>query len=129
MRLIAVALLLATVACQPRIQPGREIALPSGKKVTAMAVNRVNLANNVVALRLRYLTNLSLFDSAGLREEVEEIWPLFKPDVEREGYVDAVIIAGDAPRGGFPKTVNGVDFVYKRSADGTWQFVGNGKSN
>jgi hypothetical protein len=61
----------------------RTFSLPSGKAIRIMSMMQVNFSQGAPALMLRYQTDLKVSDKAGLRAEVDEIWPMFRNDVER----------------------------------------------
>jgi hypothetical protein len=122
--LFVLLVFMTTVACQPQPQALREVALPSGKKVKAIAVGQINFQNDSPALMLKYQTDLKISDATELRKEVEEIWTMFKADVEQVKLTNAIISANEVPHGLAVKTANVFNFVYKKSADGRWALVG-----
>jgi hypothetical protein len=123
MRLLSLLLLLATVACQSRVQPLKEVTLPSGRKVKVISLSRINFTNAAPALMLKYQTDLTVSDPA-LGTEVEDVWSLFRPDVERAGIRSAIVSANEVPHGGlFFKVGKVYNFAFAQSADGTWQPV------
>jgi len=73
------------------------------------------------ALVLKYQTDLNINDKAALQSEAGEIWPMFKKDVEHENLSSALIIANAVPQGTLIKTVHSYNFVYEKTADGTWR--------
>lgn len=88
--LLVVLVFMTSVACQSQAQALREVALPSGKKVKVIAVGQINFSNDRPALMLKYQTDLKISDAAELRKEVEEIWGMFKADVERAKLTNAM---------------------------------------
>jgi hypothetical protein len=122
MRIVPLVFVAVTAACQAQTQPTREVALPSGKKVKVIAVGQLNFANDSPALMLKYQTDLKITDLPALRKEVEEIWSVFKADLEKANLTNAIISANEVPRGLIIKNANGYNFVFKK-LDGTWQLL------
>ena len=120
MRFASAALLLMTAACQA--QPTREVTLPSGKKVNVIAVGQINFANDGPALMLKYQTDLKISDLPALRKEVDEIWSVFKGDVEKANLTNAIISANEKPQGLIIKNAKGFNFVFKK-VDGAWRLM------
>jgi len=69
---------------------------------------------------LQYQTDLKVSDKAALRAEIDEIWLVFKNDVERANLKDAIINANEVPQGFIIKKSNSYNFVYEKRPDGTW---------
>jgi len=122
MRLVPFLLLVMTAACQTQNQVTREVVLPSGKKVKVIAVGQLNFANDSPALMLKYQTDLKISDLPALRKEVDEIWSMFKVDVEKANLTNAILSANGVPRGLIFKTAEGFNFVFKKE-DGTWRLM------
>jgi len=73
---------------------------------------------------LKYQTALRLEDRDQLRKEVEEVWQVFRVDVERAGLKAAVISVQETPkRVLIVSTSKGYNFVVKKSEAGTWEFL------
>ena len=94
--------------------------LPSGKLVRIMGIRQINFSQGAPALMLQYQTDLKVSDKAALRAEVDEIWPVFKNDVEHANLKDAIINANEVPQGFIIKKSNSYNFVYEKQPDGTW---------
>jgi hypothetical protein len=69
---------------------------------------------------LKYQTDLKISDLPALRKEVEEIWSVFKADVERANLTNAIISANEVPQGLIIKNANGYNFVLKKLATGNF---------
>jgi hypothetical protein len=121
--LLVALLLVATAGCQSQAQATKEVVLPSGKKVKVIAVGQINFSNDRPALMLKYQTDLKVSNTAELRKEVEEIWATFRAEVEQAKLTNAIISANEAPQGTIIKTASAFNFVYRRSADGTWKLA------
>jgi hypothetical protein len=100
-------------------QQTHEVALPSGRKIKVIAEGPVQSTVNgsIIGLMLKYQTDLKVSDLANLRKEVEEIWFVFKPDVERVKLKSGIISANEAPNG---ITSKGYNFVFQKQDDGSW---------
>ena len=122
MRLVPFVLFVVTAACQSQIQPTREVTLPSGKKVKVIAVGQLNFSNDSPALMLKYQTDLRTSDLPALHKEVDEIWSMYKGDVEKANLTNAIISANEVPQGLIFKNANGYNFVFKK-LDGAWRLV------
>jgi len=99
----------------------KSVSLPSGKQIRVMAVERIYFSKGAPALMLKYQTDLTISDKALLRSEVDEIWPVFKKNVEHENLSSAIIIANEVPHGTLIKSVHSYNFVYEKTAEGTWR--------
>jgi len=71
---------------------------------------------------LTYQTDLAIDDAAALRQEVEEIWPVFRVNVEQAQVGGVIISAREAPTGVFIKKSRGHNFVVSRDEAGAWAF-------
>ena len=69
---------------------------------------------------LQYQTDLKVADKAALRDEADEIWPVFRIDVERANLKSAVISANEIPQGFIIKRGNAYNFVYEQDPNGVW---------
>jgi len=121
--LLVALLLVATAGCQSQAQATKEVVLPSGKKVKVIAVGQINFSNDSPALMLKYQTDLKVSNTAELRKEVEEVWATFRAEVEQAKLTNAIISANEVPQGTIIKTASAFNFVYRRSADGTWKLA------
>ena len=97
--------------------------MPSGKKVKVIAVGQLNFSNDSPALMLKYQTDLRISNLPTLRKEVDEIWSVFKGDVEKAKLTTAIISANETPQGFIIKNSTGYNFVFKKVA-GTWRLLG-----
>jgi len=71
---------------------------------------------------LKYQTDLKISDLPALRKEVDEIWPVFRGDVEKARLTAAVINANEKPQGFIVQNANVYNFVFKK-LDGTWRIL------
>jgi hypothetical protein len=94
--------------------------LPSGKQIKITSMVPVQLPNGENALMLNYKTDISREDAEALRNEVDEIWDLFKKDVESANQTNGVIrVAHEGDNPLLPRG-NGYRFVFVKGADGGW---------
>jgi hypothetical protein len=90
--------------------------LSSGKEIKILGKKRVKLDSNETALVLKYRTNLKLSRAKSLSKEVEEIWNIFKEEVEEADLRYAIITAST-------KSMDTASFMYERSDNGSWKLV------
>ncbi len=76
---------------------------------------------------LKYETDLKTSDAVALRKEADEIWSVFKAEVEKGSFKAAVLNANEKPTGNFLQKSNGYNFVYERAADGRWHCLDDDK--
>jgi hypothetical protein len=69
---------------------------------------------------LKYQTNKPINDTDALRKEAEEIWEKFRPQVERQGFRNAVLSANDRPKGFILTSNSTYNFVFDQKPDGSW---------
>lgn len=70
---------------------------------------------------LKYETNLNLSDKHPLAKEADDVWDLFRLDVERAGFTSAIISANVKPSGGFIHANQSYNFVFEKDAQGQWR--------
>ncbi len=86
-----------------------------------LGVGKMNFTRGDPALMLKYQTDLDLSNKPELKKEVEEIWQLFRVDVEKVGLKAAIVSANEVPKGMLIKTSKSYNFVYKKNGDGSWR--------
>ena len=67
---------------QPHNKTTQDLKLPSGKTVRIQPAWQLKVLNHEPALMLDYETDLKLADRDALRMEADEVWAIFKKDVE-----------------------------------------------
>lgn len=74
---------------------------------------------------LKYETKLKLSDTAGLRREIDQVWQIFQPDVEKGDFTEGIINVDEAPPLFAWKADNfrsgSHNFVFVKQPDGTWR--------
>jgi hypothetical protein len=102
--------------------------LPSGKDIKVTGIMRLHSLNSDPALVLNYLTDIPIDDHEALRKEVDEIWTVFRKDVENGGLNGGIIRATHIEGGGFIKHGNTYGFVFRKREDGNWHCLDDDKS-
>ena len=87
-----------------------------------ISVAKMSFTKGDPALVLTYQTDLPVEDVSGLRKEVEEIWQVFRINVEQAGLKNAMVSAREAPTGMFIKKSRHYNFVVIKNEAGLWQF-------
>jgi len=126
-KLLTLLSLTCLVGCTASSPNYKTVPLPSGKQVKVIGIGRINFSQGPPALMLKYQTDLNVADKGTLRSEVDEIWPVFKNDVEQAHMSSAIISANEIPRGVLIKSGQSYNFVYEKSADGTWRSLDDGR--
>jgi hypothetical protein len=108
-------------------RPQQIASLPSGKKIKILSITRMQYSDSPPGLVLKYQTDLKTTDLISLRKEVDEIWPIFKIDVEKARVTNAIITATEAPTGsGLITHTKMKSFLYDK-VNGKWQLNDKGK--
>ena len=94
--------------------------LPSGKEIRLIGVGQISYPNDRQALILKYQTELNIDDKVALSKEIEEIWSVFKSEVEKAHLSNAIISANEVPKGFFINRNRSFNYVFKKSAEGIW---------
>jgi hypothetical protein len=98
-------------------QETHEETLPSGRKIKVIAEGPLKFGNGSVGLMLKYQTALKISEGKALRKEIDEIWPVFRKDVERMKLLTGIISANEASSGFVSQ---GYNFVFQKQDDGSW---------
>jgi hypothetical protein len=80
-------------------RPWAVYTTPAGHKITHVVLGHFIVPNESPVLRFRYETTVPLGDTLALEAEARDIWPRFREDVERGGYVNAAFLAEAPPTG------------------------------
>jgi hypothetical protein len=121
--LINVAPLVAAVMLLIGTAPGDQsnIKLKSGKEVKVVKAGPVyGPGMKKLAVELQYETELKVSDHAALRKEADEVWEVFRPDVDRAGEKTAIVSAVERRPPTIVTRSEGYNFVFEKRADGTW---------
>jgi hypothetical protein len=90
MRPIALGLIVAMASLWTPVIASEFRVLPSGKRIEILSLGLLQ-ATDCLALVLKYRTQMPIEDILSLVREAEEIWPIFRVDVEKGRYKCAVI--------------------------------------
>lgn len=97
------------------------IKLKSGKEVKVVKVGPVyGQGMKKLAVELQYETELKVSDLGALRKEADEVWDVFRPDVEKASEKTAIVSAVEKSPPGIVTRSEGYNFVFEKRADGTW---------
>lgn len=127
--LLILCLVLFVISCTPTIKytPGKNITdlqgsqfqqgdntLPSGRKIVINGATVTTFDNGPVpsALVLNYTTQVPIDNMAELRAEADEVWSLFKKDVDNANQPSAALRPVNGSKG--------YGFVFMKRPDGTW---------
>ena len=122
---ILIALVL--IRCSPSLDEDPIHKLPSGKEIKIRAMGKLYFTkNDAWALTLKYETDIDLENYELLRNEVQEVWPVFRSDVEKAGLDIAVIMPTShrLKKWFFFSTSISKNFVLTRKENGTWDVNG-----
>ena len=100
--------------------------LPSGKKIKIQGMGIIHFTKDDPGLMLKYLTDIPIDNMDALRAEANEIWPIFKVDVEKANLTIGILSAqGPAEKvfGSIITTNRSYKFVWKQRQDGSWESV------
>lgn len=102
--------------------PGYQLVrLTSGKQIKLLGITPgLSDGGAPRSMTLRYQTDRSISDKKELAAEVDDIWDMFKIEVEKHGLGVGVISANAQPLGG-DKFNHRFDFVLIKDASGKWQ--------
>lgn len=122
--LVLLCILGLVCACGPEARKTTEQKLPSGKTMKVIGIGTMHFGEGEPALTLQYETGSDIEDIDALRREAEEIWPVFRVNVEKDGKSNALITASAAPErtGLFSYETRNFNFVITKRPDGTWNF-------
>jgi len=100
--------------------PGSPTTLPSGRQIKITGIGPMHFPNGTDAMILNCETDISIDDKADLRKEVDEIWSIFRKDVEAAGTTNGVIRVTRPEGSGLVTQSKGYGFVFEKRADGQW---------
>jgi hypothetical protein len=96
------------------------LTLPSGKQIKVVSVIPVHFTNGSDALILNGETDISIDDKTALRKETDEVWSIFRKDVDAAKLTNGVIRLTHPEATGVITRSKGYGFVYEKRADGQW---------
>ena len=94
--------------------------LPSGKQIRVVSVIPVHFADGSDALVLNCETDISIDDKTALRKETDEVWSIFRKNVDDAKMTNGVIRLTHPEATGIITRSKGYGFVFEKRADGHW---------
>lgn len=93
---------------------------PSGNQIKITNISRVDFPESGPALVMYYETNIPIENMKEIRNEVDEIWEVFRKDVEEASVKGAAIRAVHNENDGLIRNGKGYGFVFLKRDDGKW---------
>jgi hypothetical protein len=120
-KFLVVPIILLISSCSPSPQYKVQ-KLPSGKEIKILSMGKMHFAKDLPALTLKYQTDISIENVDLLRQEVEEIWPVFRVNAERSGLSKAIVMATSPPirKALILSTTRSYNFIATKRENGTW---------
>lgn len=116
-----IALIVAGFWCGRCSRPAAPLAtLPSGKQIKITGIGPMHFPNGSDAMILNCETDISIDDMANLRKEADQIWNIFRKNVEGAGMTNGVIRVTHPEGSGLVTHSKGYGFVFEKRADGQW---------
>jgi len=115
---VALSMLVIAIACSSQAQNHKAFKLPSGKEIKITGMVKMNFPNSDPALVLNYLTDIPIDNKVELRKEIDEVWSVFRVDVEKAKLNAGVIRATHMEGSGFVKSGKGYGYVFVKRDDG-----------
>jgi hypothetical protein len=121
-RSLIIAVLIAHASVRLALAADQEnlIRLPSGKQFKVLKIVNMHFSAGPPALMLQYQTDIPITDVASLQREADEVWEVFRPEVEKVELVNAVVAPTTEPKGILLKESTSYGFIYIRGSDGKW---------
>ncbi len=101
-------------------QTSQKTKLPSGKEIKINSINGMNFQNGESALVLNYETDISIENIEELKKEAEDVWKIFRYDVEKEKTTFGIIRASHYEGSGSYRKGKGYGFIFKMREDENW---------
>jgi len=122
MLIFGFATVLLTVSRLPAapLAENQTLKLPNGHTVKVLSISKVESSKGVMALMVRYQTNLSIEERKALSDEVDDVWKYAIKDVERTGYTEAILSSNEVRKGVFLTANRMLNFIFEKGADGKW---------
>jgi hypothetical protein len=102
------------------LQDDQTIKLPDGHVIKVLSVSKFEYSKGVMALMVRYQTNLSVDQRKALSDEVDAVWSLAQQDVDHLGYNEAILSSNEVPKGIFVTASRMMNFIFEKGPDGKW---------
>lgn len=98
--------------------------LPNGKELKIISIGKMysSTEGQDDFLLLRYESDFDISDKQSIKKEIDEIWPVFRVNVEKENFGAAVIQASNTVKTSFMSTsAKNYGVVYEKGDDGVWK--------
>jgi hypothetical protein len=115
---VALSILVTCIACSSQAQNYKAFRLPSGKEIKITGMVKMDFPNSDPALVLNYLTDIPIDDRVALRQEIDEVWSVFRVDVEKAKLNAGVIRVTHMEGSGLVKSGKGYGYVFVKRDDG-----------
>ena len=117
---VALSMLVIAIACSSQAQNFRTFKLPSGKEIKITGMVKMDFPNSDPTLVLNYLTDIPIDNKVELRKEIDEVWSVFRVDVEKAKLKAGVIRATHMEGSGLVTSGKGYGYVFVKGDDGQW---------
>jgi hypothetical protein len=98
------------------------LTLADGSHVKVLQLGRVRFSDETPALVLTYGTRLKIRDADALRKQVDQVWEVFRPTVEKAKYSTGIVHPAEVDGSNQPvKGGESRDVIFKRIFDGRWR--------
>ncbi|MCE0498475.1 MAG: hypothetical protein LV481_11075 [Methylacidiphilales bacterium] len=114
------AFLLTSTRSFASLQADQVLKLPCGHTVKILSVSKVEYSKGVMAVMVRYQTNLSLDERTALIQEVDDFWKIAVKDVDHYGYNEAILSSNEVHKTLFLTSSRALNFIFEKSSDGKW---------
>ena len=121
LNILFILIIFTIVSCSPSPQYTIQ-KLPSGKEIKIISMGKMFFSKDKPALMVKYQTDIDIKNVDLLRKEVEEIWPMFRINVEKSQYSNAIITVASQPikKFIFFSTNSNYNFMALKKENGTW---------
>ncbi len=123
--MLALLILISLPVSSEEYRGVKQTKLPSGKIINVIApMIKMHFPDGTKALRLRYITHVNLKNKKKLKIEADDIWSMFKYNVEKMGYKIAIMAAYEPWKGNFKNAHHsGFMFRLEKQNDGQWEYL------
>jgi hypothetical protein len=97
--------------------------LRSGKQISVTNVSRIDFPAGDPALVMTYETKVPIDNRVELRKEADEVWEIFRSDVEVANLKAAAIRAVKYDMDSVVRSGKGYGFVFVKRPDGMWHCI------
>ena len=111
------------IACDPHSTNYQIQYLPDGTEVKIVGFSKVFFADGEQAYQMQYVTELPIDDRQLVFVEAEQIWQVFKINVEEAGYSTGMVMASEPRPPGAVATYELQVFGWRKNDQGDWERV------